>query len=93
MTGWRADGRTNPRLWRVCLHESVIDSRCTECKALAIHGEQSQNVGHGGVPIGSPLLLKPMTTGGGNLNHMKGDPESRARFNYSMSKPDPEEAA
>jgi hypothetical protein len=60
---WSADGRTNPR-WRSCDH--VLDGeRCQNCRAKHVGNfvQVQSNAGHGGVTLGSPLLIRPQVLG------------------------------
>ena len=57
MSGWAADGRTNPR-WRSCAHEPK-DGRCVICNARHILQFQ-QSVSRpsmGATPLGGNLVL------------------------------------
>ena len=78
MIGWSADGRTNPKTWRQCPHEYLVDERCTTCRAKRVTDVAQPAPSRGvGTPLGSPFLQLPRLSGAAGI---KGDETSVDRF-------------
>jgi hypothetical protein len=63
---WSRDGITRQALFRACDHHlDRSTGRCQNCRAKHVGNfvQVQSNAGHGGVTLGSPLLIRPQVLG------------------------------